>query len=244
MDISARIENANQVLRVISSHGRRFFWSQTHNRVSHFIRTTTAVYYVDHWTGSIIDTATDKDWHGFTNGSTLRRLVEDLAQYIRTGEPISSEHFGPWSYCRGDLWGYGQEEMEKVRRDLSPNPAIEKAVHLFANETSIDLTQMFTVRVVDEYGVHHLAHVSGVDAEDAGATAAENISEMSPRSRSIHPEGFNSHQDYLEAVERASREAFHGTRMIEVWPGTHQRLPETEPVYARDFMEAENRMVI
>lgn len=244
MGNGTRIENANQVLCVISSHGRRFFWSEKHNRVSRFIGTTTAVHYVDHWTGSIIDTAADKDWHGFTNGGTLRGLVEALAHYIRTGDPISSGHFGPWDYCRGDLWGYGQEEMEKVRRDLSSNPAIEKVPHLLADDASTDMHLMFTVRVVDEYGEHHLAHASGLDAEDAGANAAENIAETSRRVRSIRPESFKNQHEYLDAVDAASIQAFHGTRMIEVWSGTHPVFPETEPVYARDFMEAENRMAI
>lgn len=241
---TARIENANQVLRVISSHGRRFFWSEKHKRVSHFIGTAKAVYYVDHWTGSVIDTADGKEWHGFTNGGTMRALVENLVQYIRTGNPVTRWHFGPWDhdYCRGDLWGYGQEEMEKVRRDLSSNPAVEKAPHL--DDVSADMALTFTVRVVDEYGEHHLAHASGLDPEDAGANAAENIAETSRRVRSIRPESFRNQHEYLDAVDAASIQAFHGTRMIEVWAGTHPAFPGTEPVYARDFMEAENRMSV
>ncbi len=56
----------------------------------------------------------------------MRRLVEALRDYIRTGEPISSGHFGPWSkiLCDGDLWGYGFEEMAKVRHDVSKTQAV------------------------------------------------------------------------------------------------------------------------
>ena len=37
------------------------------------------------------------------------------------GEEINIRHFGPfpeWS-CGGDLWGYGKDEMQKVREEIA-----------------------------------------------------------------------------------------------------------------------------
>lgn len=47
----------------------------------------------------------------------MKRFVEYLADYIRTGKPITNQYvLGPWDewMCNGDLWGYG-DDMEKVR---------------------------------------------------------------------------------------------------------------------------------
>src|SRR3546814_9147698 len=125
-----RVLNANKILDAIAAHWRRFFYNERAQRVSSFrLSPSGSLYFMDHYLGAMIQPLDEKGWDGFTNGGTLRALVEDLAQYIDTGRPIPSGHFGPWSptLSRGDLWGYGVSEMAKVRGAIFSNPEIGRA---------------------------------------------------------------------------------------------------------------------
>lgn len=119
-----RLEHANAILLSMSRHGRRFFYSKDHDRVARFeLDDQGRVRIRDEYTGRAVLLVKDGRWRGFNNGGTLRRLVEDLANYIRTGKTIRN-HFGPWPewICGGDLWGYG-DAAEKVRAEVRTNPA-------------------------------------------------------------------------------------------------------------------------
>lgn len=123
----ARLAHANDVIRAISRHGRRFFHSPEHDRVSRYeLDGRGRLWFVDKWTGKRIYVAYKGPWRHFSEGGTLRDLVLDLACYIRTGEPVAPRRFGPWPqwYCEGDLWGYGPA-MEDLRRELDASPAVD-----------------------------------------------------------------------------------------------------------------------
>lgn len=122
-----RIYEANYALLTISIFGRRFFYNQLHNRVACFEMTIDGrLWFRDDYTDRRIYVAHRGRWRHFSHGGTLRRLVDGLARYIRTGEQISPRHFGPWPdhYCDGDLWGYGRGPMESLRQALKPRKCI------------------------------------------------------------------------------------------------------------------------
>jgi len=119
-----RLEHANAILLSMSRHGRRFFYSKQHDRVACFeIDQRGCVRIRDEYTGRSVLITKNGRWRGFNNGGTLRRMVEDLADYIRTGKKIRN-HFGPWPdwICGGDLWGYG-DGAAAVRAEVRQNPA-------------------------------------------------------------------------------------------------------------------------
>lgn len=115
MSKKSRIAAANKVIEACATHGHKFFHHD--GRISHFRLTWQGrLVFVDGYTQREVSLHPKSAWKGFTEGGTLRALVADLANYIRTGKPIRN-HFGPWPdwYCDGDLWAYGLEEMEQVR---------------------------------------------------------------------------------------------------------------------------------
>lgn len=121
-----RLGEANAVLVAISQRGRCFFAHQ--GRVSRFeIDLAGKLWLRDKYTWKRCYVAYRYRWRHFSDGGTLRRLVDALANYIRTGHRIPGRLFGPWpeSYCRGDLWGYGKAEMAALRAELASSPAVE-----------------------------------------------------------------------------------------------------------------------
>lgn len=126
-----RIEHANAIILSMSGHGRRFFYNSKHDRVARFeIDSAGRLRFRDEYTDKCIALIHGGKWRGFTNGGTMRAIIEDLAQYIRTGKKIRN-HFGPWPdwICDGDLWGYG-DDAGKVRAEVSVNPALRQASSL------------------------------------------------------------------------------------------------------------------
>ncbi len=116
-DKSERLRVANQVIRIISDRGRRFFYSHAHQRVGRFVLEQGRLLFIDPHTGARIDIVRVGRWDGFTGAGDLQRIVEDLARYVTSGKPVDPEHFGPWPKTanRGDQWGYGVV-MDDVRR--------------------------------------------------------------------------------------------------------------------------------
>jgi hypothetical protein len=133
--IIARIELANQIMRVIASHGRRFFSQDADHReqmenprISRFeLADNGYLYYIDNHRGSRLFAHYEPRGRGglhsyrFSDGGTLLCLVQNLRDFILHCKPIRN-HFGPWrkELCGGDLWGYGFEEAEAMRKDLEP----------------------------------------------------------------------------------------------------------------------------
>lgn len=113
-----RLECANDIIRVIATHGRRFFssdadWAEPHADpfIAHFYRDDrNELWFVDSYTRKSI-LVRHFEWPGFTNGGTMRAIVEHLADHIETGKPINLSYFSPspqW-VNGGDLWGYGND---------------------------------------------------------------------------------------------------------------------------------------
>jgi hypothetical protein len=109
-----RAEQANALLVTIARHGRHFF---CHRGVVSWLEVDDRgrVWFTDSYRGARIYTHYVGRWRGFTQGGTLKALIEDLRTYIKTGRQLSRGRFWwPDWYCGGDLWGYG-EAMIPVR---------------------------------------------------------------------------------------------------------------------------------
>lgn len=129
-----RAEDANQVITAISQHGRRFFYSPANkygiaSTAYFFVCPHGKVYFRDNYTDESIYTAYRGRWNMFSHGGTLKSLVEAIANYIRTGEPIERGYFGPWKddFCGGDLWGYGKQAMTELREKIKDSPVLAPA---------------------------------------------------------------------------------------------------------------------
>lgn len=116
MSKAERAAKANEFLEAVAACGRRFFHHE--GRVSRFeVDPRGRVWFIDKYTQKRIYTHFEHGrWSRFSEGGTLKTLVLQLRDFIRTGTPPSTSLLGPWppSYCNGDLWGYG-EDMKLVR---------------------------------------------------------------------------------------------------------------------------------
>lgn len=129
-DIAAmreRLEHANKLIEVIAAHGRRFFWSESRQRTARLDLTLGCVFFTDAYTGKLICTATEGRWDGFSNGGTLKALVEDMRDYIVDGERIAR-----WKIVmprhddtlEDNIWGYSGEAAKAVREAAFALPII------------------------------------------------------------------------------------------------------------------------
>ncbi len=116
-----RAEQVNQAIRIIADHGRRFFFSASHQRYASMeVDERGRVWFVDDYSGKRIYTHRTPwggRWRGFTHGGTLRGLVEEFREYIRTGKQLHPGYLGPERerITDGNIWGYAPEDMQKVR---------------------------------------------------------------------------------------------------------------------------------
>lgn len=111
-----RVQNVNQLIKVIGDGGRNFF-KHKDRYASMEIDCRGKIWWVDDYTEKRIYTHYEFGrWRGFSHGGTLRDLVRALRNYVTKGEPVPTFHFGPWPehFCNGDLWGYG-DYMDRVR---------------------------------------------------------------------------------------------------------------------------------
>lgn len=122
-----RLIEANRIIKVIASHGRRFFFCKEKNTFAEFYFDDHGILWLrDEYTQKSIYVCCNGRWRYFSNGGTLRDIIRALRDYIRLNEPLNAGIFGPWAnwICDRDLWGYGKPEMAKLREELYSSPAI------------------------------------------------------------------------------------------------------------------------
>ena len=144
---SERLEHANQLIRVIADHGRRFFFYAGSNVYNPHTKTTAfvpanryayleirwgRVYFIDDYSERAVYThhpTFGNRWRGFSRGGTLRDLVEDMRDYVMNGKQIARWKIAPERIrvTDGNIWGYSTEEAEKVRALAYALPIIEPA---------------------------------------------------------------------------------------------------------------------
>lgn len=129
-----RLETANEIVRVIASHGRHFLSENSDRRepiespfISCFlVDVNREVWFVDRYSRKHI-LVRHQEWPGWSDGGTLRGIVVHLAAHIATGAPINAGYFGISPDWMPDHWGYG-DDMAKVRDGVAAvliNPARE-----------------------------------------------------------------------------------------------------------------------
>lgn len=130
-----RINEANKVIAIIASFGRKFFASN--GRIARFEADWQGrVKFRDAYSDRLVSLHPRSRMKGFSNGGTLEALVKALYGFIRTGVPIRSTWFGPWppNVCGGDLWAYGKD-MAKVRIGVLTTLAVVRPEELYPQRT-------------------------------------------------------------------------------------------------------------
>ncbi|WMC11705.1 hypothetical protein PU634_04900 [Oceanimonas pelagia] len=111
---SERADKANEWLRFIGDHGRRFFFHDGHYATLEQ-DARGRVWFVDYYSRRRIYTHTERKWRGFTSGGTLRGVVEVLRDYIRLGHQFNPGYFTHTRLSGGHIWGYSTEDMTAIR---------------------------------------------------------------------------------------------------------------------------------
>lgn len=109
----ARVKRANEFIEVIASCGRKFF--RYEDRVAKFyLDERGRLWFEDAYSQKSIYVCYKYDWRGFSDGGTLRSLIQSLRDYIRVGEPLWLGYFEPMrnGSC---AWAYGHDAMSLVR---------------------------------------------------------------------------------------------------------------------------------
>lgn len=127
-----RVKHANKVLRDIGSFGRRFFYSTQKSRFAGFGLKDRVLWFTDAQIGDPFVPRVGQEWKSFSLNPECREIVVRLYAYIWDGTPMDREIFlrtslrndGADGYRRGDSWGYGKEEMAKVRALVFVSPAV------------------------------------------------------------------------------------------------------------------------
>lgn len=115
-----RLERVNELIVFIGRLGRRFFYSKSKRRYAQmYMNDSGRLFWLDDYTGKLIYLHY-KYWgkaSEFSHGGTMRHLINMLKRYVMTGE-LLPQVLGPWpeEFCNGDLWGYGKENMELIRK--------------------------------------------------------------------------------------------------------------------------------
>lgn len=123
-----RCEVVNQAIRIIAAHGRRFF-HHAGQFASMEVDDRGRIWFVDDYSRKRIYTheATfGNRWRGFTHGGTLRNLVENFRDFIRTGKPVHPGYLGPERENGSNIWGYEPEAMAIVRAEASALPVFHQ----------------------------------------------------------------------------------------------------------------------
>lgn len=125
-----RVEQVNQVIRIIADNGRRFFYTPgSQSYASMNIDKYGKIWFVDNYSGKRIlthKTTWCDRWKGFSGGGTLRGLVEAFRDYIRTGVPLHLGYLGPERFNDSNVWGYDEEAMKSVREQAGALPVFKQ----------------------------------------------------------------------------------------------------------------------
>lgn len=119
-----RLQHANDLIKAIGSHGRRFFYSAERDAFACLELRNGRVWWIDDYMGRCVfthRTTFTNGWRGFSHGGTLRSLVEDMRDYITHGTPIPRwkiviQRLSAADDDLGDnVWGYSEEAARAVR---------------------------------------------------------------------------------------------------------------------------------
>ena len=114
-----RVETINKLIKFISERGREFFYSKRtmkndNESATAFIKLKNGrIYFVDDYTQKEIAVINNyHDWNGFSHGGTLRALILDFAEFIRTGKYTNGNNGYGGLYC--PHWGHSDEIQQEI----------------------------------------------------------------------------------------------------------------------------------
>lgn len=119
-----RVNHANQILVGIASVGRNFFSHK--GKISWFeVDAHGKIWFIDSYKENRTYTHYKGRWCKFSQGGTMRNIVEILRDYISHGEPVTPRIVVPAQYTYGDVWGYGDEALKELQVICNDNPMFE-----------------------------------------------------------------------------------------------------------------------
>ena len=122
LTIRARAHEANKVIGIVSGTGRRFLYSECHDRVARVgLDGVLQVWWIDHHTGMRLYPFGGGHWFGFSGAPIVRQLVERLAEYVRDGRRLELELFTD----DATQWDYGAA-MAEVRAKVLLTDAVHE----------------------------------------------------------------------------------------------------------------------
>lgn len=126
-----RCEQVNEAIRIIGSHGRRFFYDDHRDRFAKLeVDLRGKVWIIDEYTGKRIythPTTWGNKWRGFNHGGTLRDLVERFRDFICEGKQLHPGYLGPERFDDSNIWGYEEASMQAVRSQAGSLPVFLQA---------------------------------------------------------------------------------------------------------------------
>ena len=132
IDKQARLQHANDLIKIIGSHGRRFFYNKERDVFARLELRNGRLWWIDDYRGAevyILNTGFRRHWRGFSHGGTLRALVEDIREYITKGTRIPGRKIVIQQLGKDDLseniWGYDAEGAKAVRAAAYALPIVD-----------------------------------------------------------------------------------------------------------------------
>ena len=127
-----RVEQVNQVIRIIADHGHRFFFNERQQAYASMeVDQFGKVWFIDDYIRKRVythKTPWGGRWNGFSHGGTLKGIVERFRDYIRTGAPVSPFYLGPERFDDSNIWGYDEASMKAVREQAGALPVFRQLV--------------------------------------------------------------------------------------------------------------------
>ena len=113
-----RIKHVNDLIKVIGSHGRRFFYNTMADRFARMeMDAKGKLWWVDDYQGTRVCIEKmggyETRWQGFSHGGTLKSLVQDMRDYVKRDEALSLWKIAP------ECWGYGEEAAKATKKQAS-----------------------------------------------------------------------------------------------------------------------------
>ncbi|RYU41315.1 hypothetical protein ERW49_18730 [Aliivibrio finisterrensis] len=116
MNKQQRLEEANKLIKSISSYGCKFFSGKS-GCASLGYGIKPRVFFTDAKTSALIETH-EHEWVGFSHGGTLRVLIEYLRDYINDDVKFNIECICTFRSDGSNTWGYDRLEAEKLVNEV------------------------------------------------------------------------------------------------------------------------------
>ena len=101
-----RLKQANEFIKIISDHGRRFF--RFNSNIAKLKLINNRVWFVDDFTEKMIYTHYNGRWKKFSHGGTLKQFIINLKNYIMFNKQFKMLYKYPSWYP--DPWAYGKDK--------------------------------------------------------------------------------------------------------------------------------------